>query len=263
MTHRDMFSGMKHSARAFALVTGSTAGLGAAVAELLLARGWQVMGVGRRDATIDNDAYTHVSFDLAATDKLGATLGSRLAPLLHAADWGRVALINNAAVTGHLGWTNQLDPAEHARVYAVNVVAPTWLMGFFIETVPRDVALRIVNVSSGAAIRALPGLGAYSMSKAALRMSGMMAGAELDAARGTERERRDTAIVTYMPGIVETDMQRAARGRPRDEFPSQPMFQNFLDSGVVVTPDVPAEEIVGFAETDRLPVYTERQLGGK
>jgi len=178
-------------------------------------------------------------------------------------EWGRVALINNAADVGHLGWSTRLDPLAHARTYAVNVVAPVWLMGFFIERVPRETPLRIVNVSSGAGVRAFSGLGSYSMSKAALRMAGMMFGAELDAARGSERARHDTAVITYQPGIVETTMQRMAREQSATEFPSQPMFEGFLDSGMVVPPELPGDEIVAFAESGERPTYAEEQLAGR
>jgi len=219
-----------------------------------------VLGVARRESTIDDDAYGHITFDLADTAHLATALSERLMPLVASARRGRVALVNNAAEVGHLGWTQTLAPTAHAHAYAVNVVAPTWLMGFFVEHVPRETTLRIINVSSGAAVRALPGMAAYSTSKAALRMAGMMIGAELDAARGTPRERRDTAVVTYMPWIVETPMQRSAREQTAADFPSQPMFQGFLDSGIVVPPEMPAEEIVGFAESGPRPSHAEEQL---
>lgn len=96
------------------------------------------------------------------------------------------------------------------------------------------------------------------MSKAALRMSGMMLGAELEAAPGSGHERQDVAILTYMPGPVETDMQRLARSRAPEEFPRFRMFEAFVERGMVVTPDVPARDIVRFVETGEAPVYTER-----
>lgn len=248
--------------RAFALVTGTTAGLGESVARQLLARGWHVYGVARRKATLAQQTYDHASLDLSNLDTLESELTGRLTEVIASREWTRIALVNNAAIVGHLGWMTALDPIDHARLYAVNVVAPVWLMGLFVKMVPNATTLRIVNVTSGAAVRAFPGLGAYSMSKAALRMASMMMSAELEAARGTKRERRDTAILTYAPGIVETDMQRTARERPPEEFPSQGMFQGFLESGVIVPPDVPAAEIVRFCESKSPPMYAEERLAG-
>jgi benzil reductase ((S)-benzoin forming) len=188
------------------------------------------------------------------------TLERDAAPMLASAPWTRVALVNNAASPGYLGWLRELDPEDHLRVLAVNAVSPTWLMGFFLRNTPQSAALRIVNVSSGAAVRAVAGLGAYSTSKAALRMAGAILGAELEAARGTARERADVAVLTYMPGVVDTDMQRLARSRPAAEFPSLRMFEEFRDRGVMVRADAPAEEIASFVESDGQPFFAEASL---
>ena len=62
----------------------------------------------------------------------------------------------------------------------MNAAAPAWLMGFVLRHAPADAAIRIVNVSSGAAVRGFGGVMAYCASKAALRMIGMVAAAEFD-----------------------------------------------------------------------------------
>jgi benzil reductase ((S)-benzoin forming) len=188
------------------------------------------------------------------------TMERDVAPMLASTAWRRVALVNNAATPGYLGWLRELDPEDHLRVHAVNVVSPTWLMAFFVRNTPQAAALRIVNVSSGAAVRAVAGLGAYATSKAALRMAGMILGAELEAARGTAREREDVSVLTYMPGVVDTDMQELARSRPRAEFPSLRMFEEFRERGLMVRADAPAKEIADFLESDGLPFYAEASL---
>jgi benzil reductase ((S)-benzoin forming) len=108
--------------------------------------------------------------------------------------------------------------------------------------------LRVVNVSSGAAHRAVPGLAAYCASKAALRMAGMVAAAELD---------DDTAIYSYEPGVVDTEMQRAAREMPLDEFPSGAMFRQYHAEGRLAAPELPAADIVKFLESERAERFVE------
>ena len=48
-----------------ALVTGTSTGIGAAVARELLKRGWQVVGVARRSPQFDRPDYRHLLLDLA------------------------------------------------------------------------------------------------------------------------------------------------------------------------------------------------------
>lgn len=43
------------------LITGTSQGIGKAVAELFLKEGHQVIGIDRQDAAIPHDRYTHLS----------------------------------------------------------------------------------------------------------------------------------------------------------------------------------------------------------
>jgi NAD(P)-dependent dehydrogenase (short-subunit alcohol dehydrogenase family) len=137
------------------------------------------VGAARRPAAIDDPRYRHLLLDLAdgaALETLDAAVGDTLASRV----WDRVGLVNNAALGGQLGPVERIDSGEFQRMTTVNVVVPVHLMGTFVARTPPDATLRIVNVSSGAAVRAFPGLGAYGATKAALRMAGMILAAELD-----------------------------------------------------------------------------------
>src|SRR5262249_8107190 len=150
-----------------------SSGVGLAVATELLARGWDVAGVSRRAAPLAHPYYQHVSLDLGDVAALVHEFENRLAGLVRQPSLERVALVNNAASAALLGPLEVLDPHELAALYAVNVIAPVWCMGFVSRQCDRSVPLRIVNVSSGAATLGLPGLSAYGSAKAALRLAGM------------------------------------------------------------------------------------------
>jgi NAD(P)-dependent dehydrogenase (short-subunit alcohol dehydrogenase family) len=235
------------TAERIALVTGTSSGIGAAVARLLIEHGWQVMGVARRAAPINAQSYRHITLDLsdigAATVVIEREFGERLG----AQEWKRVALVNNAAAAP-AGRVQALDANELLRAYALNVVMPVWLTGHVLKRRPAGAQVRVVNLSSGAATRPFPGLAGYCSSKAALRMAGMVAAAE---------DANDMAIFSYEPGVVDTEMQLKTRSRPLDEFPWGETFRRYHAEGRLAAPELPAAEIVGFLESESAERFTE------
>jgi benzil reductase ((S)-benzoin forming) len=249
---------MRNTAR-IVLVTGTSSGIGTAVAGRLLQDGWRVIGVARRAAPIRHPQYRHFKLDLSNIDETTTVVSTTVLPLLGEQPWTRVGLVNNAAAGGLLGPTERIDPRAFAEMQVVNVVAPIYLIGVFLKAAPVEAALRIVNVSSGAAVRPFPGLTAYAATKAALRQAGMVLGAELDTPQ--PQAPRDTAILSYEPGVVDTEMQTEARNTPVDRFPWVHVFKDFKASGRLVTPDKPAAEIVAWLGSDGHPHFSERRLG--
>jgi len=245
-----------------ALVTGTSSGIGAAVARLLTERGWRVLGISRRSATIESPLYAHFQADLCESAGLALRLDTVLGATASNPGVKRLALVNNAADPGLLGPVDGLKPDDLLRVYAVNTATPVALMGWFIGHSRPGQALRIVNISTGAATAAVPGLGAYGSSKAALRMAGMVLASELDgrAAEGAGGD-RDISILSYEPGIVDTGMQTSVRGSSKAIVPVVEMFMRFKTEGRLVPPSVPAAEIVGYVEADGHSRFLERRLG--
>lgn len=244
-----------------ALVTGTTSGIGEAVARELLDRGWRVVGLARRASSIEHEAYAHVQLDLgdlsALTDQVETSLGERVAdPAL-----ARLALVNNAADPGLLGPVDRLDPAAMLRVFAVNVVAPTWLMGWMVGRGDPAVPVRIVNLSSGAGKSPYPGLAAYGSTKAALRLASMVFAAELASGAQPNEVRRDVTILSYGPGPVDTPMQAAARAAPVETFPLHEVFVRWAAEGQLMSPAGPAAEIATYLEADGYPGFAECRSG--
>jgi benzil reductase ((S)-benzoin forming) len=244
-----------------ALVTGTTSGIGEAVARALVGRGWHVLGVARRPATIDNAAYEHVPVDLHDPDALVRSLEGRLTTILGDRRWRRVGLVNNAADPALLGPITHLDARRLPEVFAANVFAPMWLMGAFVRLTTPSTILRIVNVSSGAAVRGIPGLAGYGCAKAALRMAGMVLAAELQDPSDVKQRDRPISILSYEPGVVDTPMQNFARSQSAAVLPSREMFVQFAAESRLVPPTAPAGEIADFLESDRRERFAERRFG--
>ena len=243
-----------------ALVTGTSAGIGAEVVSHLLARDWTVIGVARRTVQNDSPRYTHIATDLSDAAAASKRIDERVAPVLRNGDWIRLALVNNAASPDLLGVGERVDVEALQRVYATNAIMPVWLMGFMTRNRKGDIPLRMLNVSSGSAVRPYPGLLAYGSSKAALRMSAMVLVAEWESTVPHATQRKNVAVRSYEPGVVETDMQRLARSLPPETFPWGDLFHEFLRRGINVTPAQPAAEIVDFLESSEDQGFSEARL---
>ena len=229
-----------------AIVTGTSSGIGAAVARQLLERGWQVIGIARRRVKL-GDGYRHLALDLADAAAAAPLIERKCGARLAERAWERVGLVNNAAVAIP-GRIESVDAVELASAFTLNVAMPLWLTGFVLKRRPRGAELRVLNVSSGAAHRGVPGLAAYCASKAALRMAGIAVAAEVE---------EGLAIYAYEPGVVDTEMQREARESTPEEFPSVALFQQYHAEGRLAPPDAPAADIVKFLESERAERFTE------
>ena len=229
-----------------ALVTGTSSGIGAAVAKELLKRGWTVVGIARRKVKL-GEHYEHLALDLSdasAAKKIEKEFGAKLGE--HA--WQRVGLVNNAAV-GLSGRIQDFDADELAKSFVLNTAMPLWLMGFTIERAKAPV--RVVNVSSGAAVRPFPGLAAYCAAKAGLHLGGASVAAE---------DAPNLHILSYQPGVVDTEMQLATRAKSLDEFPWGTTFRQYHAEGRLVAPERPAAEIVEFLEAEGGERFNERRF---
>jgi NAD(P)-dependent dehydrogenase (short-subunit alcohol dehydrogenase family) len=133
-------------------------------------------------------------------------------------------------------------------------------MGWFQRHARPGQPLRIVNVSTGAAVAPFPGCGAYGNTKAALRMAGMVLAAELDTVGAPASSQPDTSILSYEPGVVDTPMQALARNSSVDTLPIVQMFKDFAAAGALLPPDRPAREIAEYLNADGHPRWAEHRI---
>lgn len=251
---------MPQPSQRLAIVTGTSSGIGESVARQLLENGWSVIGASRRPASSLGSNYTHVQLDLASVTNLTETLDAKLGPRVRDANLTRVGLVNNAADVALLGQLDRADPAGMVQAYAINTVAPVVLSGWVLRTAPPRASIRIVNVSSGAGVEPLPGLGAYGATKAALRLAGMVMAGELDARESGGAPRRDATIWSYEPGVVATPMQTAVRSSTPESVPIVQVFHDLHAGGRLLPPEVPAAAIVRYLQSDGHPRFAEQRF---
>jgi benzil reductase ((S)-benzoin forming) len=225
-----------------AIVTGHTRGLGAALANNLLARGVPVLGIARTRAPELAGAYPElfgeVELDLADSGALAGWLdGGMLADYTDGS--GAILLLNNAGMVSPVGALDGQDPRAVIRAVALNVAAPLALSAAVVRASP-DAQLRILHISSGAARNAYPGWSVYCATKAALDQHARAVA--LDADQGAQGVR----ICSLAPGVIDTGMQAEIRATPDTSFPMRQRFVELKETGALVDPDQCAEQLVDY-----------------
>jgi NAD(P)-dependent dehydrogenase (short-subunit alcohol dehydrogenase family) len=156
-----------------ALVTGSTAGIGRAIACEFARQGARVVVTGRDRARGDDvlaaiakrgGRATFVAADLRSEEACAA-LVERAADELD----GLTVLVNNAAGgDGRDGRVGELSTKRWEAILLVDLTAPFWLCRAALPHLERAGGGAIVNISSRQAERASPGLAAYGAAKGGL-----------------------------------------------------------------------------------------------
>ena len=238
-----------------AIVTGVSKGLGEAIAANLLARGFDVVGVGRSASPrLSMQAFRLERVDLADSARL-ASAAEALFAQLAATSFASIAVVNNAAVAGPVGTFGELVADEIQNALTVNLIAPAIIANAFVRAFREGSGdRRLINVSSGAAIRPIAGAGVYNVAKAGLEM--------LTSAIAAEHASTGLRAMTIRPGVIDTPMQAFMRTQPAQRMPSLAMFKGFHDNGQLVPPDVTASKIVdrliiGPVENGRTYSYAE------
>ncbi len=216
-------------------VTGTSTGLGKAIAEEVLNEGSIVVGLGRRH-TIEHEQYSPVYLDLKDLDQTDhydfqIPKGSGSVE--------KVVLVNNAGViepVKHLGRTNKDEIRDH---FHVNLVAPMVLMNNFLGIFGTEEMEKVIlNVTSGAAERPMDGWSCYCAGKAGLNMATQVVNEE------NRLENRNCRIYALAPGIVDTPMQDTIREANENEFSRLDDFKAFKKSGMLIEPNVVAKQFV-------------------
>jgi len=242
------------------LVTGTTQGLGAALAARIAADpANELVALARApDAPIPGGARFHA--DLADTAALERAC-NRVEEHIRGKRYEKAVLVNNAGVIGPVGLLEAVDGAALERNLVVNLVAPMLLMRRFLRMTEGVAALRrVINISSGAGRRPIPGWSAYCAAKAGLDMASRVAALEART-RGHAVE-----VASLAPGVIDTGMQGAVRGAAEADFPDVERFRRMKAEGVLRPAADVAADILRLEAAGRLAgeeaVLDLRQLDG-
>lgn len=214
-------------------ITGTSSGIGKALAEQALKiQGTIVYGFSRT-CTIEHPNYKHTTINLSKVDEV---LDLRFEKHI---DAYKVILINNAGIIGEVKPIGKLSNESIVSVFNLNSICPVILSNKFIQAYnENDVTRLIVNISSGAARHPIESWAPYCASKAAIDMFSQVVQVE------NGYDSNNLRIYSIAPGIVDTDMQTQVRSSLPEDFPNLEKFIEYKKKGQLASPEDVAKKIL-------------------
>ncbi len=229
------------------IITGTSSGIGLALANVFLEKGYIVEGIARRDAIVHPN-YVHHTLDLSdlkSVQEFQFTVDK---------DLDEVVLINNAGWLGEVKPIGELQSENIQRINDINITAPFILINSFLSQLKSFGGKKtIINISSGAAQYPIKSWGGYCASKAAIDMF----------SRVIKEEHPEIGVMSIAPGVVDTAMQKTIREVPAEHFEDSARFHDMYDSGELRSSADVAKQITDLIEVKekaRGTVFSLREL---
>jgi NAD(P)-dependent dehydrogenase (short-subunit alcohol dehydrogenase family) len=201
-----------------AIVTGSSRGIGRAIAERMAEQGANVVVSSRKKEPCDEVAAAINAAGRGRALAVAANISSkpdleRLVAETRQA-FGQIdVLVCNAASNPHFGSILETPDEAFRKIFENNVIAQNWLVRLVAPEMRERRDGAIVLISSIAGLRGSLGIGAYGVSKAA----------DMELARNLALELSpfNIRVNSIAPGLVKTDFARALWDSPAGERRAQ------------------------------------------
>lgn len=233
----------------YAIITGTSRGLGNAVAEIMIEKGYALFCISRKkDMGIVKKAHgknimlKYYEFDLSDVERIEDVMSEVFESI---DEYGAQALylINNASTVSPLMPISKCRCGPIVENIKVDLLAPMILSSCFIRlSEGMKVPKRIVNISSGAAYAPMHGAACYCSAKAGIEM--------LTKCMGLEEEGKEypVEVMSFTPGIMDTEMQREVRSSNEQDFAELERFRKYKEKGMLLEPGIVAGKLVKLVE---------------
>jgi short-subunit dehydrogenase len=207
-------------------IAGGSKGLGHALVERCRTAGHLV-----REFSRSGHGTEHIRCDMAQPEQARAVFDQAFATVADDADVTAVNLVVNAATLAPFGELVTYPTSQLNQHLTINIQSTMQLMHSFMQAFQdKNCVKNLVYMSSGAARRAIPGLGIYSASKAFFeRFTDTLA---------EEQQSQDHPVncMIINPGVMNTDMQVEIRQQDEADFPMLPWWQELHEKGQLADP---------------------------
>lgn len=220
------------------IITGTSRGLGESIVKQVMDKNNTLFCISRKQ----NNELKELAFekginlyyfscDLQREDEIEKVM-ERIFSSIDFSNAEGIYLVNNAGIIDPIQPIGKASPKELAENIHVNLIAPMLLSTYFIRHTASFATKKvIVNISSGAANRARHGWTAYSSSKAGLDMFTKSVALEQETAENP------VTMISFSPGVMDTDMQEIIRKTKKEDFTEVEQFIEFNEKGMLRSPD--------------------------
>ncbi len=213
------------SAKKLLLITGGSRGLGKALLDQFRDEGWQV-----REWSRTGSGPEHCAANLRDLDSSPPGFAEDMTRFAAMA-WDEVIAINNAAQIEPVGYAETLHDADLVASLNLNFTSGLRFMASFLRSFSDSPGRRVlVNISSGAATRPIPGWSLYCAAKAGTE--------HFIRSVASEQSDRPNPVLclNINPGVMDTSMQSVIRGTPESRFPMVQRFVELASTGQLRDP---------------------------
>ncbi|MCB1603789.1 MAG: SDR family NAD(P)-dependent oxidoreductase, partial [Xanthomonadales bacterium] len=210
------------------LITGASSGIGYACTLEAIKTGLKVVTVSRNTEklkSLNNKNLQIISADISTQDgrqKVAENLSGNINYVIH----------NAAYLETPIAFEN-IQLKDFRKSIATNAEPIIFLTQKLLPLlVNSDKPSRILCISSGAAQKAIAGIGGYCISKAA----GLMASEYLK----QELAEKNILVNSYFPGVVDTQMQKTLRNSKPEVFPFAEEFKRLKKQNRLRSPKIVA-----------------------
>ena len=222
------------------IITGASRGLGEAASRIAAQMGSNIVLMARSGNHIEliaREIQSHGGQALAITGDVSQELDCKNVVVEALRRFGRLdALVNNAGTIEPIGPIAETDPQAWEANWRTNLLGPLMLIQTALPFL-RQSKGRVINVSSGAAVKVVRSWGAYSTAKAALNHVN----------RFLAEEESDITAIAFRPGVVDTAMQASIRSAEKMHPEEQTIFVGYHTAGELLPPELPGRSLVTLA----------------
>lgn len=212
------------------IITGANRGLGEAFVDVLIKDEDCFVISLSRSLSKEQQGYSSKNFRFIKVNLAEDNVGEKITVLKDLIGDEAVCFINNASIIEPIVKIEDLDEAAIDNTISVNIKSTMLITKYLLKNFSINV-LTFVNISSGAANRAISNWSLYCSSKAFIQMFFNVA----------ESEYKQHRFFNINPGVMDTNMQKSLRA---SNFPDVENFKDLQKEGQLKAPIDVAKDIL-------------------